>query len=108
MAQSKKDSFYVINYRDPQTGENLRLQAQAVSDSTLGLGFIKVSEFIFDSSGLVIKPAEDQLRKRLEFVKALHLSIHSILSIEETGNRTLKFKTDRSNLVSLSGHQPLK
>lgn len=101
MAHAKKDSHFVIHYRDPRTGENLQLKALNIHDSTLGMGFICVSEFIFDSGGLVIRPAEEQLKKRLEFVTSLHLSIYSILSIEEVGDRKLAFKKDRSNVVML-------
>lgn len=101
MAQSKKDSHYVIHYRDPKSNEILQLKARHIQDSTLGLGFVSVSDFIFDSQGLVIKPADEQLRKRLEFVKSLHLSIYSILSVEEVGDKKLTFKKDRSNLIAL-------
>lgn len=101
MAQAQKNSHYVIHYRDPKTAEVLQLKARSISDSTLGLGFVSVSDFIFDSSTLVIKPAEEQLQKRLENVKTLHLSIYSILSVEEVGQKKLTFKKDRSNLVAL-------
>lgn len=97
---NKKDSFYVIHYREPKSNEILQLKAKSISDSSLGLSFICASDFIFDTNGLVIKPAEDQLRKRLEDVKALHLSIYSIVSIEEVGNSKLTFKKDRSKLIA--------
>lgn len=104
-----RKSYYVINYRDPQTAENISLKAATVHDSTLGLSFISVSDFIFESEGLVIKPSEEQLRKRLENTKSLHLSIYTILSIEEVGITKLKFKNDRSNLVAFpSSPGPLK
>lgn len=101
MAQNQKDSHYVINYRDPKSNEIVQIRARKIRDSSLGLSFVEVSDFLFDSGGLVIKPAEEQLRKRLEFVKSLHLSIYSILSVEEVGDIKLTFKTDRSNLVAL-------
>lgn len=100
MAQVNKSSHYVINYREPKSGEVLQIKSRSVGDSTLGLSFIKVSDFLFDSGGIVIKPAEEQLRKKLEFVKSLHLSIYTILSIEEVGDHVLSFKKDRSNLIS--------
>ena len=102
MASSKnQNSYYVIHYREPRTGENVTLKARQIHDSSLGLSFVCVSDFIFESEGLVIKPSEEQLRKRLENVKSLHLSIYSLLSIEEVGINKLKFKNDRSNLVAL-------
>lgn len=109
MASSKdQSSYYLIHYRDPQSGENVNLKARQISDSNLGLSFISVSDFLFDSSTLVIKPSEEHLRKRLENVKSLHLSIYTILSIEEVGLTKMKFKNDRSNLVSLPGPGPNK
>jgi hypothetical protein len=100
MATASKDSYYVIHYRDPKSSEILQLKANDIQDSTLGLGFVKVSQFIFDNSSLVIKPAEEQLKKRLEMVKSIHLSIYSIVSIEEVGHKVLAFKKDRTNLIT--------
>ncbi len=100
MAYAEKDSHYVVNYRDPKTSEIMQIKASAIGDSTLGLSFVEVSDFLFDSNSLVIKPAEEQLRKKLEYVKSLHLSIYTILSVEEVGNKKLTFKKDRSNLIS--------
>lgn len=100
---SGKDYFY-ISYRDQTDGKVVSLKAKNVSDSSLGLSFIAISDFIFDTGSLVVNPAEEDLKKRFEGVKTLHLSIYSILCIEEVGpgHKGLKFNKDRSNLVVLS------
>ena len=102
-----KKTFYIINYRDPKDNKTLELKAKKVTDSTLGLSFIAISDFIFDSSSLVVNPAEEDLKRKLEHVKTLHISIYSILSIEEVGtaHRGLKFKKDKSYLIVLNSSQ---
>ena len=97
------DSLYLIHYRDPKDGTNQSLRAHKVYDSPLGLSFVCISDFVFEPEGLVVKPAEEQLQKRLEGVKSLHMSIYSIISIEEIGpeHKGLKFQKDKSNLVVL-------
>ena len=102
-----KKTFYIINYRDPKDNKTLELKAKKVVDSTLGLSFIAISDFIFDSSLLVVNPAEEDLKRKLEHVKTLHISIYSILSIEEVGaaHRGLKFKKNKSKLIVLNSSQ---
>jgi hypothetical protein len=102
-----KKIFYIISYRDPKDNKTLELKAKKVTDSTLGLSFIAISEFIFDSGALVVNPAEEDLKRKLEHVKTLHISIYSILSIEEVGaaHRGLKFKKNKSNLIVLNSSQ---
>lgn len=109
MAKADKENYYIINYREPGEGKTVTLKAGTVGDSSLGLSFISISDFIFDTSTLVVNPAEEDLKKRFEGVKKLHLSIYTILSIEEVGpeHKGLKFKKDKSNLVVLSSdHKP--
>lgn len=104
MAQSKKDiPLYLIHFRDPKDGEMVSLKAHSITDSSLGLSFVRISDFVFDLSSVVVKPSEEQLAKRLENVKSLHLSIYSIISIEELGkeHKGLHFIKDKSNLVVL-------
>lgn len=105
MASSKsgeKDTFYLVHYRDPQTNEVIALKAKNIEDSSLGLSFVKLSEFIFHTESIVVQPTEEQLKKRFENVRSLHLSIYSLISIEELGmeHKGLSFKRDRSNLIS--------
>ena len=103
MSEKNPTLHFVVTYRDPKDGNILSLKAEKMGDSSLGLGFIAVSGFIFDSHRLVITPEEETMQKRLEDVKTLHLSIYSILSVQEMGknNSGLTFKKDRSNLLML-------
>ena len=101
MSNSIKDTYYLVTYRDPKDGQTVSLKAKKVTDSSLGLSFIALSEFIFESDMLVVNPAEEDLKKRFSSVKTIHLSIYSVLSIEEIGleQKDLSFEKDKSNLV---------
>lgn len=102
-----RDTHFVITYREPQEGKIVTLKAKTVTDSSLGLSFISISDFVFSTSGLVVNPHEEDLKKRFENVRSLHLSIYTIISIEEVGeeHEGLSFKKDKSNLVVLSSEQ---
>lgn len=107
MTSKSKNTHFIITYRDPLDAKIVTLKAGAVTDSSLGLSFIAISDFIFESNTLVVNPAEEDLKKRFELVKTLHLSIYTILSIEEVGkgHKGLSFKKDKSNLLVLPGSQ---
>ncbi len=109
MAKKKDDTFFLISYRDPKDGQIVSLKAREISDSSLGLGFIRISDFIFHTEGLVVQPTEEQLKKRFENVKSFHLSIYSIVSIEELGMKHvgLKFRNDKSKILSFPDNGPL-
>lgn len=96
-------THFVVSYRDSESGKVVELRANKVEDSGLGLSFVAISDFIFESSSLVVDPAAEDLKRRLENVKTLHLSLYCILSIQEVGhkNRGLQFKQAKSNLVIL-------
>ncbi len=101
-------TLFLIHYRDPKSGEIVSLKAHRIYDSPLGLSFVCISDFVFEENPLLIKPSEEHLKKRLENVKSLHLSIYSIISVEELGEEgaSLKFKRDKSNLVVLPQDSP--
>jgi hypothetical protein len=106
--RSKKEkTHFVVTYRDPVQDKNVSMRVEKVSDSSLGLSFIQLSGFIFETSNIVVNPDEEALAKRFENTKSLHLSIYSILSIEEVGlaHRGLAFESDKSNLVVLPSAQ---
>ena len=98
------DNLFVISYRDPEDGKVVSLNAETIRDSSLGLSFIAISDFVFEKS-LVANPTQEKLKRRFENTKTLHISIYSVVSIEEVGrtHKGLKFKNDKSNLVVLSG-----
>ncbi len=107
MAKKKEETFYVISYRDAKDAKVLTLKAKTVTDSSLGLSFVAISGFVFDTKSVVINPEEEDQKRQFEGVKTLHLSIYTIISIEEVGeeHKGLKFKKDKSNLVILSPEQ---
>lgn len=94
---------YIITYRDPRDDKIISLVARRIEDSNLGLSFIAVSDFIFKENSLIINPQEEALKDRFAKTKKLHLSIYTILSIEEVGEavKGIKFKKDKSNLLIL-------
>lgn len=104
MSRKKEETFYLITYRNARESKVLTLKARTVMDSSLGLSFIAISDFLFDTRSVVINPEEEDQRRRFEGVKTLHLSIYSILTIEEVGENHpgLKFQKDRSNLVVIT------
>lgn len=108
MAKKKEETFYLISYRDAKDAKVLTLKAKTVMDSSLGLSFVAISDFIFDTKSVVINPEEEDQKRQFEGVKTLHLSIYTIISIEEVGedHKGLKFKKDKSNLVVLSPELP--
>jgi len=109
MPKKRRDSYFVISYRDPKEGKILSLKSYSIQDSSLGLSFVAISDFKFDTNKVVVDPEEENLAKRLKDVKSLHLSIYSIVSIEEVGtdHEGLKFQKDKSNLFVLpTGDQP--
>jgi hypothetical protein len=101
---SSPSTHFVVAWRDARNGEVLTARAREIRDSSLGLGFIAVSDFIWDTRSLIVNPAEEALSKRFERTKTLHLSIHCIVSIEEVGDehQGLVFEKDKSNLVIFS------
>jgi hypothetical protein len=103
LTNSKTEALYLITYRDPRDGRVIDLKAHTITDSSLGLSFVVIRDFVFDTESLVANPTEEGLRKRFENTKSLHLSIYSILSIEEIGkeHKGLQFEKSRSNLLVL-------
>jgi len=101
-------SYFEVHYRDPVEEKIVTLKAAKIEDSSLGLSFIRLSDFFFDTSSLVIKPEEENMQKRFERIKSMHLSIYSVISIAEVGEEqeSLSFQNDRSNLVVLPGTKP--
>jgi hypothetical protein len=106
--------YFLIRYRDPKDGTVIALKARRIEDSSLGLSFIRVSQFFFETSSVVVQPTEVQMQDRFARVKSLHLSIYSIISVEEIGDTgarpqrrsNLKFKKTKSNLIAFPGDLP--
>ncbi len=101
---SKKDpSYYVVTYRDQTDASVVSLKVRSIEDSSLGLGFVALSGFIFEQNSILIKPDEDARKRKFENVKTIHLSIYCILSICEMGLEVpkLAFRNDKANLLMM-------
>ncbi len=100
---NEKKNHYIITFRDHKENKVISLKCEEIKDSPLGLSFIAVSNFVFQSSLLVVNPAEEHLKQRYSNTKTLHLSIYNVLSIEEVGpEQNLVFGKDRSNLLIMT------
>jgi hypothetical protein len=110
MSVQKNKNHYIINFRDPMDGKVTSLKARFIQDSRLGLSFISISDFLFNEASPVVNPTEEAMKKRFAETKSLHLSMYSILSIEEVGleSKGLKFKKNKSNLIVLAPEIPLR
>lgn len=109
MAKRAETSYYLIQYRDLKDGGKIvSLKARKIEDSNLGLSFVRISDFLFDTDSIVVQPTELQLEQHFADVRSLHLSIYSIVSVEEVGHKHigLKFKKNRSNLIAFPGETP--
>ena len=98
--------IYVVTYRDSKDGSIVTLKVCKIEDSSLGLTFVALSDFVFETSSLLVNPEEEARQKRFQNIKTLHLAIYSVISIAEMGPETpkLAFKNDKSNLVILQHH----
>lgn len=105
MAKKSDQNHFVVTFRDPREVKDVKIQsvkARKIEDSSLGLSFIAISDFVFGQHAVVLDPNDEALKKRLENVKTLHLSIYSVLSIEEIGveNKGLSFAQDKTKLLA--------
>lgn len=109
MPQTKKDSScYIVTYRDQKDASIVSLKVRTIEDSSLGLGFIALSGFLFEQDSILVHPDEEAKKKKFEDVKTLHLSIYSIISVTEVGLNIpkLAFKNDKSNLLMMQNSTP--
>lgn len=100
----------MVTYRDQKEGQILELKVGQIYDSSLGLSFICLEDFIFENHSPIIDPEEESKRKRFENIKSLHLSIYSIISIAEIGTDTpkLAFKNDKAKLLVMQNNDSPK
>lgn len=103
MSKKEEKTHFLIHYRDPSDGAHQSIKARQIKDSTLGLSFVAISDFVFETNTVLVNPEEEAQKVRFENVKTLHLSIYSILSICEVGDhkKGLSFQNDKSNLLVL-------
>ena len=93
--------YFQVTYRDSEKQKVCTLRCRKVEDSSLGLSFITLKDFVFNTQGAIVNPVEDELKTKFENTKSLHLSLYSIVSIEEIGegHPGLKFDKDRSGIL---------
>ena len=92
--------MYAVTWKDPVEGTTHRLRCQRVEDSSLGLGFVCLADFVFGKTGPLVDPTQEALATRFADVKRLHLNVYTIVAIEELGDE-LSFDNDRSKLLLL-------
>ncbi len=94
-------NHFVVTWRDPQSAEFLQLKVKSIQDSQLGLTFVALSDFVLEAGTAIVNPTQEALHRRFEHTKMLHLSIHSIASIEEVGpdHQGLTLQGNRTNLL---------
>ena len=99
----KEETHFIVTYKDVKDNKVLTLKAKNIRDSTLGPAFVELSDFIFDSSPLILDPAAEEVKDHFRDVKRLHLSIYHIITIEEVGksHKGLHLKKEKSNIVVL-------
>lgn len=104
MSKKEEKTFYLVSYRDPKDGNAVSIKAKSIQDSSLGLSFVAISDFVFETNSILVNPDEEAKKIEFENVKTLHLSIYSILSVTEIGehSRSLHFKNDKSNLLVIN------
>lgn len=102
MSKETNDTYFVVTYRDTEkTGKTRSIKVRSIEDSSLGLTFVALSDFIFNSSSPILDPSEDYAKQRFQKTKCLHLSIYNIICVEEVGddNKGIVLAHDKSNIV---------
>jgi hypothetical protein len=64
-------------------GKLYEVYARQVCQSSL-LGFVEIGDYVFDkSSGIVIDPSEERLKKEFADIKRSYIPMHSVIRIDE-------------------------
>lgn len=100
------ETYFIVTFRDQEKSGSekaMSVKVKTVTDSNLGLSFIRLSDFIFSGHSIVLDPTQEALKARFEKTKSLHLSLYQIISIEEVGSehQGLTFDQDKNNLLTL-------
>ncbi|GAA4817068.1 hypothetical protein GCM10011365_13590 [Marinicella pacifica] len=78
---SAKEPLFRINFH--HRDKLYELYAKYINSEEL-FGFISVSDLVFDvSAGVVIDPAEEQLKNEFKDVEVLHIPQHHVVRIEQ-------------------------
>ena len=99
---NEPETYFVVTYRNPEKlDENITVRVRSIRDSSLGLAFVALSDFVFHSRSRLLNPQDEYTKKRFQNTKSLHLSVYNILSVEEVGeeNAGLSLAHDKSKLI---------
>ena len=99
---AEAETYFVVTYRNPEKPEeNITVRVRNIRDSSLGLAFVALSDFIFHSRSNLLNPQDEYAKKRFQKTKSLHISGYNILSVEEVGeeNSGLSLGQDKSKLL---------
>jgi hypothetical protein len=88
--------MYRITYEDDE-GELVTRQCKNIEDSGIGFGFLRLSEFVFESRGGLSLPGESKLNG----IKALHIHPHSVRLVEEMEDARLELDRPSSPVLVL-------
>ena len=102
MSNSIKDTYYLVTYRDPKDGQIISLKVKKVTDSSLGLSFIALSDFMFESDMLVVNPAVMQVTARLNQVDVSKVHVGQAAEVRLDAYPDLVFpgKVERISAIS--------
>lgn len=103
MPSTSQKALFQVHYTDFHTDKTVSVKVRSIQDSALGYTFVQLSDFVFDTNSVVIKPTEEQQKKNLENTKSLHICVHNILAIEELSDisAALHLSSDNSRLFML-------
>ena len=93
------DPLYLVTFPDSRLGRIVTVKVREISDSGLGIMFVRLSGFVLQQDGTIINPEIDALAQRFEETRAFHVNRMSIVSIEEVSDVVVAPLVDMPNVV---------
>lgn len=93
---STKNPLFRVTFK--HQNQVYELYAKDITSEDL-FGFISLGELVFDvAGGVVIDPAEEQLKSEFKDVEVLHIPQHHVIKIEQVKNKkTCRIKRLHNN-----------
>lgn len=88
------ESLYLVTIPDTRLGRHVVLRVREISDSALGVMFVRLAGFVFDAAGPIVNPVLEAERERFADTRVLHVNRMSIISIEEVSDASAPQLTD--------------
>jgi len=88
-------THFVVSYRDPLDSKLVELRANKVQDSELGLSFVSISDFVFESRSTVVDPAAEDLKRKFEDVKTSTFPCTAYSASRKSAAETGGFSSNR-------------